>query len=622
MAGFGGASHPDLLMQRANQALASGQFQRCADLTDLLLAQMPNHPAVLVLRGTASFRMERFRDAATFFEKAVKSDPRSGPPHHWLSMALLHAGDHSKAIIHAEKAVQLAPTDLVAQHHLAQCLFAGGNAAQSWSILERILPHAPQVFIVHHTAGLVLDRLGRRDEAIREFKRAQKIDPDHLANLVALREAYYANQSWSEAETLATRLIEIQPEVVDHRLAMARILIDRGVPAKAENVLAKALEMSPQSADALLLMGSISQMTGSIAQAIDWFQKSLIVQPNQGAAYLGIATSQRVQESDREWVHEMVKLAEDSRLDSTSQTQLHFALGKAFEDLSEYPSAMTHYDHGNRLARLSAGAHGQSEEEVAEKRIQTIIQTFNRELMSDAKLFGSQSEVPIFVVGMIRSGTTLVEQILSSHSQVGGAGEQIYWLNQASAFLTAHERIDTALLKPFADRYVRQLQQICPDSKRIVDKMPINYEIIGLLALALPNAKFIHIRRDPVDTCISIYATYNRARMAWIHDKSSLVHHYRLYEKVMEHWRSVLPNDRMLEVDYEALVSDPETQTRQMIQHCGLNWEAACLRPHENVRPVATPSVWQVRQPIYRTSVARRDRFAGLLGVLEDLTKK
>ena len=609
----------DLLMQQANQALAIGHFQQCADLTDKVLQQVPNHPAVLVLRGMASFRLENFELAADYFDRAVVADPNSGPSHHWLSMALLQAGNTDRAVFHARRAAQLSPKDLIAQHHLAQCLYLSGKTQESWRILEPILPYSGQVFIVQHTAGLVLTALGQDEEAIRAFKRALKIDTNHIPTLVLLRERLYSQQQFVDAERIARTLTNLQPLEADHFFWLGKILMDRGVPAGAEPEIRKGLELDPCSADGCLLMGTIAQMIGDIGEAADWFARSIQTQPIQGAAYLALATNHRIGAEDADLVSEMETAVAQDRLDSIGQIQLHYSLGKAFEDLGNYAKAMHHYDRAHQISRGDEAIGGKYDRWSAQQRVERTIQAFSADQITALQSSGSTSTVPVFVVGMIRSGTTLVEQILSSHSEAAGVGEHSYWLSHAAALVSPIGKVDRTLLKPFADRYVKQLQTSYPDAKRIIDKMPTNYEVLGLIASALPHARFIHIRRNPVDTCLSIYATYNRARLSWAHEKSDLTHHYQLYQKLMEHWRSILPPDQFWEIDYEDLVENTEQRTHELISFCGLDWEDACFSPHKNIRTVATPSVWQVRQPIYRTSVARAEKFAGMLGPLNEL---
>lgn len=220
---------------------------------------------------------------------------------------------------------------------------------------------------------------------------------------------------------------------------------------------------------------------------------------------------------------------------------------------------------------------------------------------------------PALIVGMPRSGTTLVEQIVSSHPLVAAGGELTFWTDQR----------ETAAAKDAASRlaagYLALLRRIGPGSERVTDKNPFNFLHLGAIRLALPHARFIHVRRDPIDTCLSIYFTRFATPQAFAYDRGDLVFYYRQYERLMAHWRAFIPADRLLEIDYESLIANRESLTRRMIAFCGLPWDAACLAPESNPRLVRTASVWQARQPVYRTSVERWRRYEPWLGELSQL---
>jgi hypothetical protein len=213
---------------------------------------------------------------------------------------------------------------------------------------------------------------------------------------------------------------------------------------------------------------------------------------------------------------------------------------------------------------------------------------------------------------MMRSGTTLTEQILSSHPKVKGGGELFFWSENALRALSGDKA-------PFGAEYVELLKKIGPEEERVTDKMPSNYRFVGLIHSALPNARLIHVRRSPVDTCLSIWATPNHLPSEGGHIKRDIVFVYKEYLRMMEHWRSVLPKNRFFEVDYEELVANREPVTRRMVEFCGLKWDDACLSPERNTRTISTPSLWQARQPIYNSSVERWRNFEPWLGDFRDL---
>ena len=233
---------------------------------------------------------------------------------------------------------------------------------------------------------------------------------------------------------------------------------------------------------------------------------------------------------------------------------------------------------------------------------------------------GVADETPVFVVGMPRSGTTLVEQIVSSHPLVAAGGEREYWVRNGRTWEESGEGgLTEAAIHRLATDYLAELRRVAPDAARVTDKLPYNFLWIGLIHLALPNARIVHCRRHPVDTCLSIYFTHFARRANFGSDRGDLVCEYRQYERLMAHWRAVLPADRFLDVDYETLVADQEAGTRRLIEFCGLAWDDACLRPEGNRRVVMTASSWQARQPVYRSSVARWRNYEEWLGELREL---
>jgi hypothetical protein len=253
-------------------------------------------------------------------------------------------------------------------------------------------------------------------------------------------------------------------------------------------------------------------------------------------------------------------------------------------------------------------------------RVGRLIDLYTPEYFARHAALGVADETPVFVLGMPRSGTTLVEQIVSSHPLVGAAGEREYWVRSGRAWdESGADGLTEAVIHRLADDYLAELRRVAPDAARITDKLPYNFLWIGLIHLALPNARIIHCRRHPVDTCLSIYFAHFARRASFGSDRGDLVCEYRQYQRLMAHWRAVLPSDRFMEVDYETLVADQEAGTRRLIEFCGLKWDDACLRPEGNRRVVMTASSWQARQPVYRSSVARWRRYEPWLGELREL---
>jgi Sulfotransferase family len=320
-------------------------------------------------------------------------------------------------------------------------------------------------------------------------------------------------------------------------------------------------------------------------------------------------------------IDHMRDLAEQPGLDAASRIAVRFGLGKAFDDLGEYAEAMRHYDAGNQLRatweRLDrAGLAAQMDSTIALFNAETL----ERAAQSLPRPERPGDDMPVFIVGMVRSGTTLIEQILSSHPAVAAGGELSFWQTRVSGWrILTIGPAEALTLAEAADDYRALLRKIGPEALRVTDKAPANLELLGIIRLAFPHARIIHCRRRPIDTCLSIYFTNFLERHDFAWNRGDLVFFYRQYERLMDHWRRVLPSGRFTEVEYEAMVANPEAETRRLVAFCGLDWDDACLAPEQNQRVVKTQSMWQARQPLYKTSVARWRRYEPWLGELREL---
>ena len=282
---------------------------------------------------------------------------------------------------------------------------------------------------------------------------------------------------------------------------------------------------------------------------------------------------------------------------------LHYALGKSHADLGRYETAMRHYDEANRVALVVLKPF---DREAHALQVDRTIGLYSRLAASSAPA----GQTPVFIVGVMRSGTTLVEQIVSSHPEVAGGGELGFWLDRTS------ELLDGPDLELLRARYGAELARVGGGSALVTDKMPHNYELLGPIYLAFPCARFIYIKRDPIDTCLSIYTTPFDNSPGFGHDKANIAFFYREHLRLMAHWRSVLPAESLLEISYEELVADREGTARRMIEFLGLEWDDACLHHERNERPIYTSSMWQARQPVYNSSLGRWRRFEPWLGEL------
>jgi tetratricopeptide (TPR) repeat protein len=607
-------------MIAASAAHAAGNYPESTRLCKQVLESEPSNPQAMLLLGVIEAKVgDPFR-ANNLLDQVLANDPSSFFAYFWKSIVLRRLGRTSEAIEAAAQAVELNPDDAQASAQLGICYLELRMLPEAETCLTTAVELAPQMLQIQYSLSQCLQLQGRVDKALEVFRFALASTPESVDVLLNLARSLLSQGCAPLAEECARKAVALDRRSSAAILFLARILVEENLPEEAEKCLESILSRGVVDAQTLVTHAMALQGLGKFGEAFDAFRKSIAKEPRQGYAYTGLANSRRMGDHDRSLLSDMRKLTSDSSMPREQVAYIWYALGKGHEDLGEYPEAMEAYDEANRIEYDLKFRSRRFDRAQYAAPFDRVIHQFTHKFIVDNQQVGIPSELPVFVVGMMRSGTTLVEQILSSHPEIGAAGEQPFWLdNWRSAMTEAQDEVDPDGIDLIATRYLAMLFGRQPGKSRIVDKMPANYPGLGIIHLALPQAKIIHIRRNPVDTCISIYTTANRSHPEYAHDRDNIATAYRQYLRVMDHWRSALPAGTMLEIDYEDLVADSEPVTRRMIEFCGLQWDDACLRPEQNARVVITPSVWQVRQPIYRSSVERWRRFEPWLGAFEDL---
>ncbi len=469
--------------------------------------------------------------------------------------------------------------------------------------------------VCHCQLGEALAELGQDSEAAKAFANALLLDPKYTPARIALGNLLVAHGFFAEAVPHLEQAVLADPGRGDIRLALAQALTGANRSEEAEPHLRHCTrdpELAPLASG---MLGYWYQARGKFELSKAFFEDSVAANPVQSLSYFGWLQSNRVQSEDEGVFREAIAACENPRLDAKERIALHYAVAKGYADLGRFETAISRYD----LANSGAFEQNLAGRPFNRKRYAEIVDGTIAGLTRDALFkfrgIGSARRLPILVVGMMRSGTTLVEQILSSHPSVTGAGELDYWLDHGrEAFDPETRSISPKAVASLGEGYARLLRDRSEGRELVVDKMPQNFQMVGLIHLAFPKAPIIHIRRHPVDTCLSIYTTAYEKSPDFAHDRSSIVFAYRQYQRLTSHWRKTLPANRFLEIDYEDLVRRFESVSRQIIQFCGLPWNEACLHPQDNQRVVATPSLWQVRQPVYRSSAGRWRDYEPWLG--------
>jgi tetratricopeptide (TPR) repeat protein len=536
-------------------------------------------------------------------------EPGSGSASITAARRLRDAERFDEAIAALQKGVRDTPNDPVVYNELGTVCLATSRVDSAVDCFERAVGLNPRFAIAHYNLAAGLEGMGRGADAIAALRRAIALKPDLGAAHSRLGNLLQALGDLENAKACFRRASEHLTNPAEHDLEEAKLRLAEGRAQEAKPLLRNVIRLDPGNSLAHAILGDVLGQEGDFAEARALLQTATELDPERVGAWYNLAVLTRITQADRPLVETLEDMLARPGRSDFDRLMLHYALGKAHDDLGEPEAAIGHFDQANALERPRLNF----DREALSAAVDRAIETFTPERLGRAASGAVKDETPLLIVGMPRSGTTLVEQILSSHGQVVGGGELTFWSDHLA-------KASAAAVEPgLGPDYLALLRQIGPDAARVTDKNPFNFLHLGAIRLALPGARVIHCRRDPIDTCLSIYFTKFTTPKAFACDREDLVFYYRQYQRLMAHWRRVFPGDRLFEIDYEALVADRDALSRRMVAFSGLPWDEACLVPEGNQRPVTTASVWQARQPVYRTSVERWRRYEPWLGELRGL---
>lgn len=637
-----------------------------------VLAVWPGHPDAAYLLGLMAYDFGNLDLAIAHVREACQSPRAPAVYFSDFAELCRQAGLLGEGEQAARRAIALQPQMAGAWNNLGIILQEALKLDESRSSLERALalePGDPQT--INNLAN-TLKRLGLATEAEKRWLQALELRPDYAEAYSNLANLYNDQGEYDRAESLAQRAIELSPRLADAYINLAGIQTARHRPAEALRVLDALLAFAPTQARAMAAKALTLKDLDRLEEAMDWANRALVAAPDapeshnaigqvfqamgqlepalaaydRAAARPGPAQMDAIanrgsllmefgrQDEARSAMEAAARAFPDSPGILLGQTELrrfepgdpliarmqallaregisladratlHFGLGKMLLDAGDPDAAFGHYQEANRLKRSTY----EFDVEASARWMAAISEVFSAELLEAKAGSGVRSELPVFVVGMPRSGTTLVEQIIASHPLAMGAGElkRLHALaEEVGDFPASAADLTGARLQALGQGYLDYIAPLAKGRARVADKMPSNFLYCGLARLALPQARIVHCRRDPADTCLSCYTKLFVGEQAFAYDQRELGRYHRAYQALMAHWRAVLPASHFLEVDYEAMVADLEGQTRRLLDFLGLAWDEACLRFFETQRPVRTASVNQVRQPLYSTSVGR-----------------
>ena len=503
-----------------------------------------------------------------------------------LAVALQNAGRASEAIEHYERALELEPNSAHALDNYGALLQKSGQRAAAIKLHERAIAVAPQMAQAYHNLGNALLMQKQPEAAIEQLKRAVELRPQFAEAWNCLGAAHHAIGKVDAA--------------IEH--------------------LQNAVNINPNYAEAHANLGNALRDDGQMREAIDAFERAAELQPRDGR-FRRLLIEARGNKASAAEVGYLERLLQEDAISVDDRIQLHFGLGHAYDTEEDIDRAFMHFRDGNALARSLI-----TYDEVGHlQEMQLLMRLFNKTLVQALSGYGDPSDMPIFIFGMPRSGTTLVEQILAGHPQVCAGGEIGAMVDIMHHFpkieadpsdVVAFREAFIMQLRNLGARYVGLLRTVSPAAARVTDKWPWTFKFIGLVHLILPNARLIHVRRSAADTCLSCFCTLFSDNLPYMYDQAEIGRYYSAYQAMMGFWRDALPAGRILELDYELLIDDFETQARRLVEHCGLDWDPACLEFWNVRRPVRTASSVAVRQPLQRRSRGRAEAYSAHLGPL------
>lgn len=605
-------------------------------------------PASAIADASEHHRAGRLDKAEALYRKVLQRDPGNVDALHLLGLAALNRGNPNQAIQLIGRALAAAPGFAPAYVNLGNAQRAANRLADACASYRRAIALQPDSASAHSNLGLVLYQQGDLTAALASGERALELDPDQpdiLSNVVTTLRTLGRLES---AETLARRAARLRPEMASLHANLGNLLVDLRRYGEATASYRRALELSPRFASARYGLGNSLRLSGDLEGAVNsyraavalnaghaplWndlgrtlrslgrfdeaipaFRRALAIDPDFADAYRNLAICQQLT-ADNADIARVAALADDPDRPAEERATAGFALGKVLDDANRFDEAFAAMDKANTVYREARASVGERfDADALHREVDAAIARFTPAFLASVAGWGDPTELPVFIVGMPRSGTSLVEQIAASHSHVFGAGER----KDIGGFVTElgedNAQWERGVVSRLADAHRARLQGLAPDATRVIDKLPDNLFMLGIIATLFPSARVIFCERDPRDIGLScFFQKFSPGQLMFSYDLANCGRRYRETARLVAHWHHVLKL-RFLDMRYEDLVADLEGQSRRLIAFLGLDWEAACVDFHRTERTVETASGWQVRQPLYTRSVGRWRRYERHLG--------
>lgn len=602
--------------------LSSNRADEGAHALEAALKLKPGHPMANFNLGLRDLQSGQFEQARQRLEKAVKKMPQNLAALNALGVAHTRCDKPTKAAQLFRAVLKAQPSHPDARLNLASALVEMGKPDEAITLYERLIEDHPGQARLHFNLGVALRKARRDLDAIDAYQQTLALEPGFADAHVNLSTVYASRGDADAALEHIQGAHAIRPDDIHIMANEARVLRDAGRGGEALAACERILTQAPGNGEALGLRMSVMQNDGRFSQARDAAEQALTDHPDAVPVLMALALDKNYVFTDAQ-IQCLENAAANDAADATQATRACFALGKIHHDRGDHGQAFDFYKRGNALRN---GTYDWSKDDE-QNLFATMTDTFTADFFGGASGLGNDSERPVFIVGMPRSGTTLVEQVIASHADAAGGGElpdiQVMadalarTLASAMPYPACVRNLDAAHAHTLATQYLERLTRVSDTTTRVTDKMPDNYQHLGLIALLFPKARIIHCRRDAMATCFSIYQQNFTGYHPYAYDLAKLGRRHRNCERLMAHWREVLPLP-ILEVAYEDMVADQENQSRRILEFCDLTWDENVLDFHKTERSVQTASLWQVRQPIYTNALKGWQAYEEYLGPLKD----
>ena len=638
-------NHPDALHLLGILNAQAGRLDTAVDLLQRAVRVRPDFPQAWRNLGCVLVNQQKLDEATAAYTHLVELWPQDAVAHFALGLVLRDRGQMEQAIAAFSRAAELKGDDAEIHFQLGKALRGQGRLDEAIATYERAIALKGNFADAHNNLANALRDKGLLDEAIAHYRKALELKGDDAVTHFNLANAYSEMERFAEAVPHYERAIRLKADyceafshlgaalaglerfdeaVRSHQQGLALRPGDaRAHEALGTTLLGKcdmngalrsfrrALDLAPDLPGAWDGLGAASLAVGQVDEAAECFRRSMEIGQNEKRSHKNLVSIMDQQKTDPARVQQFADLLDHGNLPLPHRIGAAFALGKVLDDADRFDDAFARYAQANSLFRQWRAESGNRfDAQAVQRRVDYLIQTFTPEFFRQRRSWGNSSEVPVFIVGMPRSGTTLVEQIAATHPAVFGADELPDISRLAAAMARGGpaapaQAWDARRIAQAGEAYLEHLRLLGPGAVRVTDKMPGNVFELGLISVLFPRARVIFCRRDPRDICLSCYFQwFPSSRLLYTYDLADCARQYLETERITSHWLKVLPQ-RMLEVRYEELVADQESQSRRLIEFLGLPWDPACLEFHKTKRTVTTASVWQVRQPIYNRSVGR-----------------